>query len=411
MGAIVEYGALLALLAAAMLLLAAMLQRRGRRDGAATGRSGDEAGAPAQFAAADDRFVVAERRATAAERDAAILAELVGVGAVRVAPDLTVAAANETAHRLVGRRPGTMVGRSVLEAFTDHHVEEIARTALENGFAVGELTVRLEQGPTLLARARRTPGGDAWLVLEDVSELRRLQRIRTEFIDNLSHELRTPLTTVSLLAETLAADANSLPPKAAERVAKIEVETGHLVQMVNELLDLSRIESGIATVALDDIDLAGLAIATTDRLRLFAERQGVVLEVLAPEAVPLVRGDRERLGQALLNLLHNAVKFSPAQSVVTVSVTPAESEVVVAVEDHGQGIPRSALPRIFERFYKLDRSRTRGAGGTGLGLSISRHIVEAHGGRIWAESEEGSGSTFSFAIPVTGPDLAATPGG
>ena len=132
---------------------------------------------------------------------------------------------------------------------------------------------------------------------------------------------------------------------------------------------------------------------------------------MAPAAVPLVRGDRERLGQALLNLLHNAVKFSPAESTVTIRVTPGESEVVVAVEDHGQGIPRSALPRIFERFYKVDRARTRGAGGTGLGLSISRHIVEAHGGRIWAESEEGRGSTFSFAIPVTGPDLAATPGG
>jgi two-component system phosphate regulon sensor histidine kinase PhoR len=406
MGALLEYGALLALLAAAFLVLAAMLQRRGsRRDGA--GQAGPAGENPALLA----RVASAENRAAAADRDASVLVELVGVGAVRVAPDLTVTAANEAAHRLVARRPGTMVGRSVLEAFTDHHVEEVARTALETGSAVGELTVRVEHGPTLLARARRTPGGDAWLVLEDVSELRRLQRIRTEFIDNLSHELRTPLTNVSLLAETLAAEADSLPPKAAERVAKIEVETGHLVQMVNELLDLSRIESGIATVALDDIDLGNLATATADRIRLFAERQGVALEVHVPPDVPPVRGDRERIGQALLNLLHNAVKFSPVGSVVTIRVTPAESEVVVAVEDHGHGIPRSALPRIFERFYKVDRARTRGAGGTGLGLSIARHIVEAHGGRIWAESEEGVGSTFSFAIPVTGPDLAATPGG
>jgi two-component system phosphate regulon sensor histidine kinase PhoR len=409
-GAVLEYGALLALLAAALLLLAAMLQRRGRR-AAPTAPTGEGRGSSASPGAAEKAAAAAEGRAAAAERDAAILVELIGVGAVRVAPDLTVASANAVAHRLVGRRPGAMVGRSVLEAFTDHHADEIVRTALETGSAVGELTVRLEQGPSLLARARRTPGGDAWLVLEDVSELRRLQRIRTEFIDNLSHELRTPLTTVSLLAETLAADAGSLPPKAAERVSKIEVETGHLVQMVNELLDLSRIESGIATVALDDIDLGRLAAATADRMRLFAERQGVTLEVRVAGAVPLVRGDRERLGQALLNLLHNAVKFSPPDSVVTIRVTPAESEVVVAVEDHGQGIPRSALPRIFERFYKVDRARTRGAGGTGLGLSIARHIVEAHGGRIWAESQEGTGSTFSFAIPVTGPDLAATPGG
>ncbi|HSW41821.1 MAG TPA: ATP-binding protein [Patescibacteria group bacterium] len=404
MGALLEYGALLALLAAALLLLVALLQRRGARASDLPGRAD---GAPAPGA----RLAAAEERAAAADRDAAILVELVGAGAVRVAPDLTVTVANGAAHRLVGRRAGTMTGRSVLEAFTDHHVEEIVRTALVAGSAVGELTVRIEQGPTLLARARRTPGGDAWLVLEDVSELRRLQRIRTEFIDNLSHELRTPLTTVSLLAETLAAEADTLPAKAAERVAKIEVETGHLVQMVNELLDLSRIESGIATVAIDDIDLASLAITTADRLRLFAERQGVTLGVDAPSVVPLVRGDRERIGQALLNLLHNAVKFSPPGSAVIVAVTPAETEVVVAVQDRGQGIPRTALPRIFERFYKADRARTRGAGGTGLGLSIARHIVEAHGGRIWAESEEGTGSTVSFAIPITGPDLAATPGG
>jgi two-component system phosphate regulon sensor histidine kinase PhoR len=401
MGVLVEYGALAALLAAALLLLTRWLQRRG---------AGVRAPGHADLdPAVEARLAAAGERAAAAERDAAILAELVGVGAVRVAPDLMVTSANASAHRLVGRRPGTMAGRSVLEAFTDHHVEEIARTALALGSAVGELTVRIDQGPTLLARARRTPGGDAWLVFEDVSELRRLQRIRTEFIDNLSHELRTPLTTISLLAETLAADADALPPKAAERVAKIEVETGHLVQMVNELMDLSRIESGIATVALDSIDLGHLAVTTADRLRLFAERQGVTFEVSSPSAVPLVRGDRERLGQALLNLLHNSVKFSPAGSAVTIAVTPAETEIVVAVEDHGQGIPRSALPRIFERFYKVDRARTRGAGGTGLGLSIARHIVEAHGGRIWAESEEGVGSTFSFAIPISGPDLTATP--
>jgi two-component system phosphate regulon sensor histidine kinase PhoR len=403
MGALLEYAALFALVGAALLFLAAWLQRRGAERRVSWPALADPAG-EALVAAAD-------KRADAASRDAAILVELVGAGAVRVAPDLTVTAANEAAHRLVGRRPGTMTGRSVLEAFTDHHVEEIARGALAMGSATGELTVRIEQGSTLLVRARRTPDGDAWLVLEDVSELRRLQRIRTEFIDNLSHELRTPLTTLSLLAETLAADSGTLPPKAAERVAKIEVETGHLVQMVNELLDLSRIESGMAPVALDDVDLGRLASTTADRIRLFAERQGVTLGVDAPAVVPPVHGDRERLGQALLNLLHNAVKFSPAGSAVTIRVTPGETEVIVAVEDHGQGIPRTALPRIFERFYKVDRARTRGADGTGLGLSIARHVVEAHGGRIWAESEEGLGSTFSFAIPITGPDLVATPGG
>ena len=402
MGALLEYGALLALVAAALVLVAAWLQRRGARLGAG-GSGGDRS--------IETSLASAEERAARAELDAALIVDLAGVGVVRLGPDLMITAANEAAHRLVGRRPGGMVGRSVLEAFTDHHAEEIVRTALASGSAVGELTIQIEREPTLMARAMRTSGGDAWLMLEDVSELRRLQRIRTEFIDNLSHELRTPLTTVSLLVETLAAEADALPPRAAERVAKIEVETGHLVQMVNELMDLSRIESGIVTAQLDDIDLGRLALTTGDRLRLFAERHGVTLEVSAPSAVPLVRGDRERLGQALVNLLHNAVKFSPPGSVVTVGVTSSETEVVVTVADHGPGIPRAAMPRIFERFYKADRARTRGAGGTGLGLSIARHIVEAHGGRIWAESEEGAGSTFSFAIPIIGPERAASVAG
>ena len=405
MGALLEYGALLALVAAAALLLAAYLQRRGAGARGARGSSG-AVGADVP----DPRVAAAEESARATAQDAALLAELVGVGVVRIAPDLTVTAANEAAHRLLGRRAGAMPGRSALEAFTDHRVEEVVRTALEAEYAVGELTVRTAEAPTILARARRTPSGDAWLVLEDVSELRRLQRIRTEFIDNLGHELRTPLTNVSLLAETLAADAASLPARAAERVARIEVETGLLVQMVEELLDLARIESGAGALVVDDLDLGRLAAATADRIRLFAERQGVAVEVEAPPGVPLVRGDAQRLGQALLNLLHNAVKFSDGGSTVIVRVTPAESRVMVAVEDRGQGIPRAALPRIFERFYKVDRARTRGAGGTGLGLSIARHIVEAHGGQIWVESEEGVGSTFAFSIPVTGPELRATPG-
>ena len=349
--------------------------------------------------------------ASEAAADVAALVDVVGVGVLRVDPGLVVAAASPAAHALLGRRAGTLAGRSVMEAFTDHRAEELVRRALAVGSATGELVGRGTDAPTLLLRARRTPNGDAWVALEDVTELRRLQRIRAEFIDNLSHELRTPLTTVSLLAETLARDAAGLPPRVAERIGKIEVETGHLVQMVNELLDLAKIESGRQPLVLEDLDLRALAAATIERIALFAERQGVHLQLDAAPAIPHVRGDGARLGQALLNLVHNAVKFSPPGGPVTVRVQAAESEVVVSVEDRGPGIPRSALPRLFERFYKVDRARPRAAGGgTGLGLAIARHVVEAHGGRIWAESEEGSGSTFSFAIPIAGPEMAATPG-
>jgi len=392
-------------LAAAALLLAVGLQRRGPPAAMV-----ERARAGTDAAQATARAAEAEERAAAWVQDVGVLVDLVGIGVIRVTDDLTVTTANEAAARLLSRRGANLPGRSVIEIATDHRLEEIVRTALQTGAGAGELTIRTPEAPTLLVRARRMPAGDAWLVLEDVTELRRLQRIRTEFIDNLAHELRTPLTTVSLLAETLALEADQLPPRTADRIAKIEVETGHLVQMVNELLDLSKIESGSTALLISDVDLSRLAEATVERLSLFAERHGVRVAVEADGAIPLVRADGERLGQALLNILHNAVKFSPAGAEVVVRVVADEQEVVVTVQDHGPGIPRSALTRVFERFYKGDRARTRGVGGTGLGLSIARHVVEAHGGRIWVDSEEGSGSTFGFAVPLAGPDLAATPG-
>jgi two-component system phosphate regulon sensor histidine kinase PhoR len=157
----------------------------------------------------------------------------------------------------------------------------------------------------------------------------------------------------------------------------------------------------------DEVDAVRLAVATAERLRLFAERQGVHLSVDAPDPVPLVRGNEDRLGQVLLNLLHNAVKFSPDGGDVTVHVRSVDGLVSIAVEDHGIGVARADRTRIFERFYKADRARVRG-GGTGLGLSIARHIVEAHGGRIRLESEEGRGSTFIVELPATGSPPAAS---
>jgi two-component system, OmpR family, phosphate regulon sensor histidine kinase PhoR len=359
-----------------------------------------------------DRVAALELQAEQDARDLDLLVELVGVGVVHLTDALEVDAANSTAHIFLRRAAGTMRDRPALEAFVDARIEGIARTALDLGAASGEVTVADADGPKLLVRARRSPVSGAWLVLEDVSELRRLQQIRAEFIDNLSHELRTPLTTVSLLAETLQRDADAagdaVPARMRDRIGKIEVETGHLVQIVNELLDLTRIESGGAVLLLDDVDLGRVATASVERLRLFAERQGVRLALDLPAVVPPVRGEEERLGQVLINLLHNAVKFSPNGGTVSVRITVVGDEVVTAVEDQGIGIPRASLARVFERFYKVDRARVRSGGGTGLGLSIARHVIEGHGGRIWVESREGHGSMFSFALPVAAPGADAT---
>ncbi len=354
-----------------------------------------------------------DARRHADERDAeAVLHEAIGAGVLRLDRALRVVEASGVAHRLLGRSPGALVGRSVMEAFLDPGIESVVRSAFGQETATGELRLDAAEGSALVVRARRVPTGDAvWLVIDDVSELRRLQRIRAEFIDNLSHELRTPLTTVSLLAETLTRDAeaagDAISPRMRDRIGKIEVETGHLVQMVTELLDLSRIESGGTIDLADGLDVAGIVGSSAERLRSFAERQGVDLAIDVPRSLPSVRGDAARIGQVVVNLVHNAVKFSPDGGTVRVSARVDGDELTISVEDHGVGIPRAAQQRVFERFYKVDRARLRPevGGGTGLGLAIARHVVEQHRGRIWVDSTEGVGSTFRFTIPL--PSAAA----
>jgi two-component system phosphate regulon sensor histidine kinase PhoR len=356
-----------------------------------------------------ERLQQLERDLADERRDHELLVDLVDVGVVDLDAGLRVVFANAAAHAFVRRTPGTLLGLDPIEAFLDAQLATIARTALDQGSDAGEVQLGGADGPRLIVRAQRSTAGGVWLVLVDVSELRRLQQIRAEFIDNLSHELRTPLTTVSLLAETLTREAQALgaalPAKMRDRIAKIEVETGHLVQMVTEIMDLSRIESGGGLGLLEDIDLGRLARSSAERLRLFADRQGVTLRLDVEPGLPTVRGDEARLGQVFVNLVHNAVKFSPDGGDVAVSVRAAGRELIATVEDHGVGVPRAVQTRIFERFYKVDRARGRGqAGGTGLGLAIARHVIEQHGGRIWVESTEGAGSRFSFALPLAQED-------
>jgi two-component system phosphate regulon sensor histidine kinase PhoR len=370
-------------------------------------------GAAAALRDAERRVEQADATTARADRVLAEVLEIVTTGVVRLDDDLVVTAANEAALAVLDRDRDRMMGRPAFEAFADPRLVDLVEEARTRRAAHAEINRGGADGRTVVARATRSQAGVIWLTLEDVSELRRLQRIRAEFIDNLSHELRTPLTSLGLLAETLARDVEAaeaaggqVTPRMRERLGKIELETAHLTQMVTEMLELSRIEAGgpPSTGLRDEIDMARLATASADRLRTFADRSGVRLGVDVPTgAIPRVMGAEDRLGQVLLNLLHNSIKFSPSGGDVVVRVVADEHEVVTSVIDHGIGIPAEAQARIFERFYKVDRARARGEGGTGLGLSIARHIVESHGGRIWVESREGQGSTFSFALPAVAP--------
>jgi signal transduction histidine kinase len=306
-----------------------------------------------------------------------------------------VARANDRAYALLGIPAGRLPGRSLMETFLDARIERLLGGLGEGAAVSTDLRTGDGEPRQLVVRATRRADDELVVVLEDATELRRLQQIRTQFIDNLSHELRTPLSTVSLLAETLARDAEraDVPARMRERIAKIEVETGHLVQMVSELLELARIEGGSQLRLEDDIDLGRLADASAERLRLFAERQGVTIAVDVEPGLPAIRGDEARLGQVFINLVHNAVKFSPEGGTIEVRL----SEGVLTVRDHGPGIPADELPHVFDRFWRSPSARA--LPGSGLGLSIVARTVREAGGQVGLARAEGGGTVATVRLP------------
>ena len=242
--------------------------------------------------------------------------------------------------------------------------------------------------------------GDTLIVLQDITELRHLRTVRRDFVANVSHELRTPLASIRLLVDTLEAGALDDGDVAASFVHRIGVETDQLVQMVNELLELSRIESGQLPFRRESVSVAEVVADAVSRLSVVAEDRGIAVSTDVSDSLPPASADRDQAVQVLLNLLFNAIKFTPNGGSVHIKAGYHDKFVEIAVIDTGVGIHQDDLSRIFERFYKSDKSRVRSRGGTGLGLPIARHIVEAHGGSIWAESKEGYGSTFTFTLPT-----------
>ena len=252
------------------------------------------------------------------------------------------------------------------------------------------------------------PLDDGGLVmsLHDITVLRRIERVRRDFVANISHELRTPLTSIKLLAETLSSGTVDDDATMRDFATQIERETDHLAQLVDELLDLSMIESGETKLALESLDPDEVVADIVARIGPVAERGNVTVVRLPPQASDArALADPARLGQALLNLAHNGVKYSHPGGEVRVGWEPVDERVRFTVADDGIGVPEAHQQRIFERFYKVDRSRARErdarelGGSAGLGLAIVRHIAEAHGGAVGLSSEEGIGSTFWIEVP------------
>jgi two-component system, OmpR family, phosphate regulon sensor histidine kinase PhoR len=269
---------------------------------------------------------------------------------------------------------------------------------------VGTLTLVFPEPRTLAMRAfplaDRGPTGRIVVTMTDITQRRRLEVLRRDFVANASHELKTPVAAVRVLAETLL---TALPedPEAGSRFAeRIGREAERLDVLVRDLLDLSRVERG--TLDVEPVDLVGLAKEVTGGYTDLAEERRVRLRTELQPQVSM-RGDRAQLGLLLSNLLDNALRHTFAKGTVCVRLEATEGRAVLQVVDSGEGIPAGELPRVFERFYRVDKARARKTGGTGLGLAIVRHVAEAHGGTVAVESELGRGSTFTVTLPVAGP--------
>ena len=239
------------------------------------------------------------------------------------------------------------------------------------------------------------------IVLHDITELRRLEQVRTEFVGNVSHELRTPLTAIHGYVETLLGGALEEPANARKFLEIVHRQTERLGRLINDLTDLSNIELGKASLHLAPTRVDEVVDSVIGVIAPRARAGGVTVRTEVPGTLPLVKADHDRLAQILINLVDNAVKYTPDRGVVTVRGAEAPGKTVsVSVEDTGVGIPSSDLPRITERFYRVDKARSRELGGTGLGLAIVKHLVLAHGGELHIESEIGRGTTVRFTLPV-----------
>jgi two-component system phosphate regulon sensor histidine kinase PhoR len=307
--------------------------------------------------------------------------------------------ANPAAEKLFGFRQDRVKARSFMEAVRDYEIDEVLRTCLHTGT---EQTIQVESGVgkwflrviAVPLVTDRLVG--ALLVFQNLTELRALQTMRRELVGNISHELRTPLATIKAIVETLQDGAISDQKLTLNFLANVDTEVDRMTQIIAELTELSRIESGKAELNLSEVDLNGLVREVIAQLGPYIERQGITIDLQLSPELPRVMADKERIRQVVTNLVHNAIKFTPAGGQVTASSRQENGSVRVTIADNGIGIPQDDLPHVFERFYKADKARS--SGGTGLGLAIAKHIIQAHNGTIEVASEEGHGSQFSFCL-------------
>jgi two-component system phosphate regulon sensor histidine kinase PhoR len=308
---------------------------------------------------------------------------------------------NPAAERIFEIDEDQALGHTVAEVLRHHQWIELYRDSSQNEV---ESSITLEiPGQKVFLQGIAIPLGESLpgntlMVFQDLSQIRRLETTRRDFISNISHELRTPLASLKALAETLQESALDDPAASRRFLKRMDTEVDALTQLVTELLELSRIESGRVPLDKKPTNPETLLSRAFERLRAQADRKKIQVEINNSNQLPEIMADPRRVEQVLVNLLHNAIKFSEPGGKILMKGEKDQDSIVLSVQDFGTGISERDLERIFERFYKTDQARS--SGGTGLGLSIARHLVEAHDGEIWAESALNEGSTFYFSLPI-----------
>ena len=375
-------------------------------------RSGDALEALAvslnQTAARLDRTI----RTLTEERNlsSAILGSMVeGVAVVSSSERLVFA--NQGFVSILGLDEPPQSGRALVEIVRQTELLTAVRQVLkgdprvESEIVTG--TLRQHYFAVTVASVRATEDAGAVIVLHDITDLRKLERVRRDFVANVSHELRTPLTAIQGFSETLLAGAIDDPQN---RVRFLEIILDHsrrLARLTEDLLMLSKMDADRLELEVHRLSVSQFVESCLETAQRPAAEKNLHISVDLVPSLPDIAADRRRLAEVLQNLLDNAIQYTPAGGRITISASSDDGEVEFTVADTGIGIPHADQPRIFERFYRVDAARSREVGGTGLGLSIAKHLVEVHGRRIWVESTVGQGSQFHFTVPVFDPERAA----
>ncbi|HTQ60041.1 MAG TPA: ATP-binding protein [Candidatus Solibacter sp.] len=337
----------------------------------------------------------------------AILGSMVeGVAVVNNAERLVFA--NPGFAEILGLDVPPTTGSALVEVVRQTELLEAVRQVLGGDHRVqSEIvtgTLRQHYFAITVAAVRAGDTTGAVVVLHDITELRKLERVRRDFVANVSHEFRTPLTAIQGFAETLLAGALDDPQNRTRFLEIILEHSRRLARLTEDLLVLSKMDADRLELEIQRLRVSQLIESCLETAQRRAAEKDLRISVNMPKPLPDIAGDRRRLAEVLQNLLDNAIQYTLPGGQILVSAATGDHEVILTVSDTGIGIPKADQPRIFERFYRVDVARSREAGGTGLGLAIAKHLVEVHGGRLWVESEVGKGSQFHFSVPVFNPE-------